>query len=255
MARRLIIAGVALGLTLLVSACGSTPPRQAKTTAKTTRPLATSSTTTTSSTALATTTLPSLPTNEPRSALVASARIAAVTLEELGTSWRAGCPVAPDQLRRLTVDYWGFDNQAHAGTLIVNASVADDVLRIFDRLLAEHFPIRRMEPVTVFGSDDERSLEADNTSGFNCRYAVAGGPPRWSRHAYGMAVDVNPIENPYLEGGRVHPKQGADFVERSPYRPGMAVASGVLVKTFASAGWRWGGHWSRTPDYQHFEVG
>ena len=178
-----------------------------------------------------------------------------MTAEDLGTSWRAGCPVVPGDLRRLTIDYWGFDDRAHTGELIVNSLVAADVLTIFDRLLAERFPIRRMEPITTFGSDDERSLEADNTSGFNCRYAVAGGPTRWSRHAYGMAIDVNPVENPYLEGGRIHPKQGADFVDRSPYRPGMAVAGGVLVKAFASVGWRWGGHWSATPDYQHFETG
>ena len=181
-------------------------------------------------------------------------RIAPLTAAGLPHSWRPGCPVGPDQLRRLTITYWGFDDQTHTGTLDVHASVAGAVLGVFDRLLAERFPIRRMEPVDAYNASDEASMDADNTSAFNCRNAVADGPPRWSRHAYGKAIDINPVENPYLQGGKVQPPAGAAYVDRSPYRPGMAVADGVLVRTFASAGWRWGGRWSGTPDYQHFET-
>jgi hypothetical protein len=94
-------------------------------------------------------------------------------------------------------------------------------------------------------------MAVDNTSAFNCRPAVAEGPPHWSNHAYGLAVDVNPVENPYLLGGRVLPPAGADFVDRSVYRPGMAIAGGVLTSAFAEVGWGWGGTWAN-PDYQHF---
>jgi hypothetical protein len=109
-----------------------------------------------------------------------------------------------------------------------------------------------MRPISLYGGDDDRSAAADNTSGFNCRRAVASGPPRWSAHAYGEAIDVNDVENPYLVGGRVIPPAGAAYRDRSPIRPGMAGAGGVLVRAFASVGWQWGGRWAGTPDYQHF---
>ena len=97
-------------------------------------------------------------------------------------------------------------------------------------------------------------MAADNTSGFNCRRAVASGTPGWSAHAYGDAIDVNPVENPYLVEGVVMPPAGASYRTRSPARAGMATAHGALVAAFAAAGWQWGGRWSRSPDYQHFSV-
>jgi hypothetical protein len=168
------------------------------------------------------------------------------------TTAAATCPVSPSQLRTLSIDYWGFDNQQHTGTLVVNARVADAMTRVFASLLQQRFPIRRMDPIDVFGGDDEKSLEADNTAAYNCRRVVGPGPPRWSTHAYGLAIDVNPVENPYLESGHVHPAAGREYLTRSPYRPGMAVDGGVLVKAFESIGWKWGGRWASTPDYQHF---
>jgi hypothetical protein len=124
---------------------------------------------------------------------------------------------------------------------------------VFDSLFRERFPIRRMEPIDAYRGDDERSLDADNTAGFNCRRAV-GGSGGWSKHAYGLAIDVDPIENPYLEHGHVHPEAGRDYVDRSDVRPGMAVDGGLLVRAFANAGWQWGGGWQSTPDYQHFQI-
>ena len=141
--------------------------------------------------------------------------------------------------------YWGFDGRAHTGALVVNVRAVAPLTRVFSRLYAARFPIRRMRPIDAYGGSDERSLEADNTAAFNCRYAVAAGPKRWSVHAYGLAVDVDPVENPYLEGGRVHPRAGRAFLDRSRYRPGMAVRSGLLVRAFAGVGWQWGGRWSR----------
>ena len=143
------------------------------------------------------------------------ATIAPVTAVQLGRSWHAGCPVGPAQLRRLFVSYVGFDGEPHRGELIVNRAVAGEVTQVFRRLYAARFPIRRIEPVSRYGGSDTRSMAADNTSAFNCRYAVAPGPKRWSVHAYGEAIDVNTIENPYLEGGRVLPPAGRAFVDRS----------------------------------------
>ncbi len=180
------------------------------------------------------------------------AHASTVTAAELGASWRAGCPVGPAQLRAVSVSYVGFDGVAHTGRIVVNARVVGDVESVFRRLYAARFPIRRMEPVASFGGSDDRSMAADNTSGFNCRYAVAPGPKRWSVHAYGEAIDVNTVENPYLEGGKVLPPAGRAYVDRSHYRRGMAVAGGVLVRAFASVGWLWGGRWTSSPDWQHF---
>jgi len=182
------------------------------------------------------------------------ARTAPVTAAQLGKSWHPGCPVGPAQLRNVTVSYIGFDGRAHTGTLVVHRDVAGSVRRVFNALYAQRFPIHRIEPVAKFGGSDDRSMAADNTSGFNCRYAVAAGPKRWSAHSYGKAIDVNTVENPYVLGSSVLPSAGRAYTDRSRYRKGMAVAHGVLVRAFASVGWLWGGRWSGSPDYQHFSA-
>jgi D-alanyl-D-alanine carboxypeptidase len=179
------------------------------------------------------------------------AHVAPVTAVQLGRSWHAGCPVGAPDLRKLTVDYVGFDGRAHVGTLVVNRRVTRDVELVFQRLYAARFPIRRMQPIARYGGSDDRSMAADNTSAFNCRYAVAPGPKSWSVHAYGRAIDVNPLENPYLEGGRVLPQRGAAFTDRTRVRRGMA--EGGRVEAFAAVGWGWGGRWG-APDYQHFSA-
>ncbi|MGZ4258086.1 MAG: M15 family metallopeptidase [Gaiellaceae bacterium] len=178
--------------------------------------------------------------------------VSRVTAAQLPYSWHKGCPVGPSQLRRVRLGYWGFDRGAHRGAIIVNVSVVGDVVRIFRRLYVKRFPIRRMRQIDAYQGKDERSLNHDNTAAFNCRYVVASGPKRWSVHAFGEAIDVNPVENPYLEGGRVHPKAGRAYLDRSRLRRGMAVPGGVLVNAFAAQGWFWGGRWTSAPDYQHF---
>jgi len=183
-----------------------------------------------------------------------SANVTAVTRGDVRYSYRAGCPVGPEQLRLVKLSYWGFDGAAHTGTIVVNRAVVRDVVSVFSRLYRARFPIRRMEPVDAFRGSDPKSMAADNTSAFNCRYAVTPGPKHWSVHAYGEAIDVNPVENPYIEGGVVRPAAGAAYVNRARLRPGMAVAGGTLVNAFAAAGWKWGGRWSNSPDYQHFSA-
>jgi hypothetical protein len=177
-----------------------------------------------------------------------------VTRADLPTSWHPGCPVPPNELRRVRLSYWGFDRRTHTGALVVHVDAVRDLRLVFARLYAARFPIRRMRVVDVYGGSDRRSMAADNTSAFNCRFAYAPGPRRWSAHAYGKAIDVNPVENPYVSGGRVSPPAGAAFRDRSRVRRGMAVTGGVLVRAFDSVGWSWGGRWSGTPDYQHFSA-
>lgn len=182
------------------------------------------------------------------------ATIERVTAAELPASWRRGCPVAPARLRRVRLRYYGFDGKPHLGRVVVRDRVAADVAAIFGDLYRARFPIRKLRVIDVYGGSDARSVEDDNTSGFNCRYAVAPGAKRWSMHAYGEAIDVNPVENPYVQGGRVSHANGRPYVDRSRVRPGMALAGGVLVRTFAKYGWKWGGAWSGAPDYQHFST-
>jgi hypothetical protein len=180
--------------------------------------------------------------------------VTTVTAADLPSSWHPGCPVGPQDLRLLRMSYWGFDGQAHVGTMVVAASVTSAVLQVFATLYGERFPIRQMVLVDVYGGSDAASTAADNTAGFNCRYAVATGPPHWSVHAYGEAIDVDTVENPYIEGGQVQPPAGAAFTDRSNIRPGMAYPGGQLVAAFAAVGWQWGGRWTGTPDYQHFSA-
>jgi hypothetical protein len=178
--------------------------------------------------------------------------VTAVTAAQLAHTWRAGCPVGPDALRLVRLRYWGFDGTVHIGTIVVNASVVTDITTVFQTLYEDRFPIRSMRPEDDFNGDDNASMAADNTSGFNCRYAVQSGPSVWSQHAYGLAVDVNTVENPYLFNGQVLPPAGAAYRDRSKVFPGMAVPGGDLVKAFAAVGWQWGGRIAGAPDYQHF---
>jgi hypothetical protein len=175
-----------------------------------------------------------------------------VTARELPYSYRAGCPVGPSQLRHLRLSYWGFDGKRHVGSLVVRDRVARDVVAVFRRLYAARFPIRRLRKVDAYRGSDNASMAADNTSGFNCRFV--SGTTRWSQHAYGEAIDVNPVENPYVYRGTARPPAGARYVDRSRARPGMAVSGGLLVRAFAAVGWQWGGVWRGSPDYQHFST-
>jgi len=183
-----------------------------------------------------------------------AARLSSADVRRMvGTSWHRGCPVALADLRLVTATYWGFDKRAHTGRIVVHRDVAADVLAVLRRLYAARFPIRRMVPVDAYGGSDFRSIEADNTSAFNCRYV--DGTTRWSEHAYGRAIDLNPIENPYVTaGGTTSHRASRSFLRRAPYRPGMAVEGSAVVRAFDAVGWGWGGRWSGARDYQHFSA-
>jgi hypothetical protein len=171
-----------------------------------------------------------------------------------GVSWHRGCPVGLDQLRLLTVTHWGFDGEVHRGRLVVNRDAATAMLGAMRTLFHLHYPIRQMRLVDAYGADDHRSMAADNTSAFNCRF-VAGSGGVWSEHAYGRALDLNPLENPYVtESGYVSPPAGAPYADRSRHAKGLIHRGGPVVDAFAAVGWEWGGNWPWPRDYQHFSA-
>lgn len=168
-----------------------------------------------------------------------------------GVSWRAGCPVGLDDLRLLRVSYVDFDGAAKVGELVVHRAIADAVVRVFAKLYAARFPIRGMQTIEAYGGSDDASMAADNTSGFNCRNVP--NTTHWSNHAYGRAIDVNTVENPYLQGKLIMPPAGKDYLDRRNVRPGMIVAGDAVVTAFKAEGFAWGGAWRTGVDYQHFE--
>ncbi|NAZ81473.1 M15 family peptidase, partial [Kineococcus sp. R8] len=177
--------------------------------------------------------------------------ISPVTAADLPASWRPGCPVGPADLRAVGVTHVGFDGRPRRGTIVVAASVAQATADAFGRLYELRYPIASVRPVDVFGGSDDASMDADNTSAFNCR-ATTGGSS-FSEHSYGTAIDLNPVENPYVRGTTVLPAAGRAFVDRTP-RPGVLVAGDAAVQAFTSRGFAWGGSWRTLKDYQHFSV-
>jgi D-alanyl-D-alanine carboxypeptidase len=169
-----------------------------------------------------------------------------------GRSWHRGCPVGLGKLRLLEVSHWGFDGDSHRGELVVHQRVAKRIVKVMRSLYRDRFPIRRMKLIDEYGGDDHRSMDADNTSAFNCRF-VSGSPGVWSQHAYGRAIDINPVENPYVTGSHVSPPAGRPYADRSRDAKGMIKGGDHIVRAFRRAGWKWGGRWSGgTRDYQHF---
>jgi D-alanyl-D-alanine carboxypeptidase len=148
--------------------------------------------------------------------------------------------------------HWDFGGRSRVGVIVVDAAETGRVVSVFRRLYAARFPVRRMLGVEVYRGSDDRSMRADNTSAFNCRFV--GGTSRWSEHAYGRAIDLNPVENPYVHGGVVEPPAGRAYLDRSHGRAGMATHSSVVVRAFDSVGWHWGGRWRSSKDYQHFST-
>ncbi|MFC6092554.1 M15 family metallopeptidase [Saccharothrix lopnurensis] len=175
-----------------------------------------------------------------------------VTAKRLASSRREGCPVGPDRLRLISLNFVGFDGAVHRGELVVNADLAVEVARVFADLYFARFPIQRMETIEKYDSDDDASMAANNTSAFNCR-AITGGTA-WSNHSYGRAIDINTVQNPYISrSGAVYPPNGAPYVDRTQDVPGMIHAGDATERAFTTRGWTWGGFWDTPIDYQHFE--
>jgi poly-gamma-glutamate synthesis protein (capsule biosynthesis protein) len=172
-------------------------------------------------------------------------------------SYRPGCPVSPRDLRYVRMSFVRFDRSADTGEMVVHKTYAKSVVKVFQRLYESRWPIRRMRLVDDYRGDDDASLAANNTSGFNCR-SVSGGEG-WSEHAYGRAIDINPVQNPYVYDSVVSPPSGRRFtdIDRSGAGqvPRGVIRSGdVVVSAFRRIGWEWGGDWTSAKDYQHFSA-
>jgi poly-gamma-glutamate synthesis protein (capsule biosynthesis protein) len=173
-----------------------------------------------------------------------------------GNSWRKSCPVLLKDLRYLTLSYQDFNGNTKMGEMIVHKEVASEVKEIFKALYKTGYPIRKMHLVSDYKGSDWQSIEADNTSAFNCRKAT--GSKNWSKHSYGKAIDLNSIENPYISrSGHISHKASQKYRKRAHTKNTAAdkavlLKNGKVVKLFKRYGWKWGGDWSGVKDYQHF---
>lgn len=168
------------------------------------------------------------------------------------STWSPACPVGIDDLRYVTVSFWGFDSRAHTGELLVHRDVAGAMVRAFARLFELRFPIEEMRIASEADLDAPPTGDGNTTSSFVCR--PARGSTRWSDHAYGRAVDVNPFQNPYVKGDVVLPELATAYVDRSWRRPGMFFDGDAAVAAFESEGLRWGGRWTSPKDQMHFST-
>jgi hypothetical protein len=176
---------------------------------------------------------------------------------EAGGFWHRGCPVSRSDLRVLTVTHWGFDGRLHTGQLIVDQSAARPLATVFAKLRGLHFPIHHLRLADVYGPVRSRPRDGDPSGSFECRQAVPSpcvggtGTGSWSMHAYGLAVDLNPVENPYVGCGQSRDPAARRYRDRSRHRRGMVTRR--VIAAFRSIGWRWGGSWAgATKDYTHF---
>lgn len=167
-------------------------------------------------------------------------------------TWHEGCPLPLNDLRYVTLSYWGFDKKSHIGSLIVNKSLAKEVVQIFKSLYFQQFPIERMELMDAFKGNDDDAMAANNTSSFNCR-DLTGQPGTFSQHSYGRAIDINTKINPYIDDSLILPPNGSKFVDRSKPYPGKIMKNSLIYKLFIKHGWDWAGNWYDVQDYQHFE--
>ena len=185
---------------------------------------------------------------------------AALAADMRGTTWHPGCPVPLSGLALLRFNYWGLDGEIKRGPLVVNSSAADDLLWVFRQLFEARYPFKRVGLAREFHEqrlEDDADSRRDVTASFNCRVVVtpAGAGDTFSQHAYGLAVDVNPLQNPFVRAdGWVRNRFTRPYVDRSKDEPGMIHAGDVVVNAFAAIGWSWGGDWSGDKDYMHFSL-
>ena len=168
------------------------------------------------------------------------------------STWRQGCPVAASELAWVRLSFWGFDNRRHTGELLVNRAVARQLVSVFRGLYRQRFPIEEMRITRKDELDAPPTGDGNNTGAFNCRPVV--GQKAFSQHAYGLAIDVNPFQNPYLKGDLVLPELASSYQDRGWRRPGMILTGGQVVRAFAGIGWEWGGTWHSLKDIQHFSA-
>lgn len=172
-----------------------------------------------------------------------------------GKSVPRGCTVGRNQLRYLKVLHYGKDGKVHQGEIVCNKSIAQDLLDIFRELYKAKYSIERISLIDNYGADDTRSMEANNTSCFNFRF-MTGSRTRISKHGKGMAIDINPLYNPYVKGSKVDPPSGRTYANNRDSRSDIPMkidCNDLCYKLFIKHGFKWGGSWKTMKDYQHFE--
>lgn len=170
----------------------------------------------------------------------------------VGNGYREGCPVPLGELRLARITHRDFQGKVAEGQLVVHREICEEVVEIFRELFELGFPIEKMRPIHHYAGDDRKSAADNNTTAFHCRRST-GKPAEFSIHSFGLAIDVNPRQNPYLVNERVIPEEGRAFLDRQQARPGMIQRGDGAYRAFIGRGWRWGGDWKKTRDYQHFE--
>jgi hypothetical protein len=150
------------------------------------------------------------------------------------------------------ITYMGFDGTERTGELVLNASAVIPTIGMFQVMWNERFPLERMQLIDDYGGSDDASMAANNTSAFNCRAAT--GSSNWSQHAFGTAIDINPVQNPYVTSSQVLPPAGGAYLDRRNVRPGMIVAGDPVTQAVRFIRWGWGGDWSSIKDYQHVSA-
>jgi hypothetical protein len=170
----------------------------------------------------------------------------------MGDTWKPGCPVGLADLRYVTVSFRGFDGRAHTGELVVHERVAAGIVSVFARLYRARFPIEEMRLVTTADLHAHPTGDGNNTAAFVCR--AARQQTRWSAHAYGLAIDVDPFQNPYRRGDLVLPELASAYLDRADRRPGMILPGGPVTAVFAAVGWTWGGTFRSPKDLMHFSA-
>jgi hypothetical protein len=185
---------------------------------------------------------------------------AGIAAEMRGTTWHRGCPVPLSDLALLRFNYWTLDGTVARGPMVVNASVAEDILGVFRTLFEARFPLQHVGLARAFSEkrlENHPDSRRSTTASFNCRPVVTpdGAQPTFSQHSYGLAIDVNPLQNPFVRSdGWVRNRFARRYVDRSRDLPGMIHADDVVVDAFAAIGWSWGGDWSGEKDYMHFSA-
>ena len=173
-----------------------------------------------------------------------------------GKSYADNCDVSYEDLRYVMILYWGFDGESHTGELIVNKAIAQDIVEIFKKLYVVQYPIECIALIDEYDADDNASMAADNTSAFNYR-TIDDGSGRLSNHSYGLAIDINPLYNPYVRkiDGKtvVSPESGADYADRSLDCRYYIKEGDACYQAFIEHGFTWGGDWKNQKDYQHFQ--
>jgi hypothetical protein len=182
-----------------------------------------------------------------------SGSIEEVAADRLAHSWTADCPAELDEIVLVELTHWGFDGVVHDGSIVVARSEGESVLEIFRRLFEIGYPIESVIPIgdLPVGIEDD-DPDYNNTSGLHCRRAT--GSTRWSEHARGLAIDINPLQNPFITSNILWPANSGKYLDRDLGEPGMITDGDAVVEAFAESGWLWGGHWDSIKDYQHFSV-